>query len=479
MDDSGDSGELELSDDFELEVTDLDTGQRKRVRLGSPTARDILRRRHAVARNIVSRVLAACTHRTAPAMVRRSPLSRARLVSAAALVVVLLITAVVFGSDPSTVSALSAFIRLPFTTHTAPANLMNAGEGSFLALDGVPWGTLLLDGKPDPRANTHLDIYQGTFTLAPGRHTLEYRAEPFPTLRCVVTVPVDSTDTCPLVSPQQLGSLTDPFPPATRMLDLRAAPSFLSPTQQEALVDAIQTALTARAPVDPVTVLPGERYVTASGSVAIATQPLLATYLYEFQWDPHLGLRDCSSLCVRHRSLAYRTGVWVISAHVRQGWRYSTPEGAPVIPLAPPIATNIAPLTPSGASATDIFINVYARWTGQWTVSTMSQAEFGDPYSAPTCAVGFEALLRVMGSANVSFTPIPSPRLANGCLFLVQHFTQYGSLTGQPLYYFFRFGVLLTVNALARAALPSLPAAGPAIQSLARLIATQTGHPSP
>ena len=473
MDDSGDS------DDFELEVTDLDTGQRKHVRLGSPSAGDIFRRRHAVARTIASRVVAACTHRTAPAVMRRSSVSRVRLAGAATLVAVLLITAVVFGSDPSTASALSAFIRLPFTTHTSPADVSQAGENSFLALNGVPWGTLLLDGKPDPRANTHLDIYQGSFTLPPGRHTLEYRAAPFPVLRCVVTIPAASKDTCPLIPPEQSGSLTDPFPPATRILDMRATPSQLPPTEQAALVAAVQAALTVRAPVEPVTVLPGERYVAASGSVAIAAQPLLAIYVYAFQWDAQRGLRDCGSLCVRHRNLSSSTYAWVISAHVRQGWRYTTPAGAPIIPFAPPIATNIAPLTPSGVSAADIFINIYVRWAGYWIASTLSQAEFGDPYAAPTCAVGFEALLRVIGSANVSFTPIRSPRLADGCLFLVQHFTPYGTLTNQPLYYFFRFGVLLAVNTLARAAYPSLPAANPAQQSLARLIATGAGHPFP
>lgn len=479
MDNCGDSG------DFELEVTDLRTGQRKHVRLESPPARRLSRWRPVNTPDDASHAhiavhTAAATSHPAPGALRLLPLSRQRLASAAILAALLLITAIVLGSDPGTAAALSTVIRLPLTTHsTAPVDLSASGEGSFVAIDGVPWGTLLLDGRSDPRANTHQYIYQGSFTLPPGQHTLEYRAAPFPVLRCAVSVPARRQDTCPLISQQQTGTLTDPFPPATRILDLHATPAHLGSAQQAALVAAIQAALAVRAPAETATVLPGERYVTTGGTVVTATQPLRATYLYEFQWDAHSGLRDCRSLCVRRRSLPPYADVWVVSAHVRQGWRYTTPDGLPVVPLASPIATNIAPLTPSGASATDIFINLYVHWTGSWQVSTLSLAEFGDPYAIPTCAVGFEALLRVMSSANVSLTPIPPAHIANGCVFLVQRFNASGVLTGQPLYYFFRFGVLLAVNAAARAALPALFAASPAEQSLARLITTQSGHPSP
>ncbi len=467
------------SDDFELEVTDLHTGQRKQVRLEIPLARIFPRWRPLIDRGAASPVPAAQTSPATSGARRKLSVSRPRLASAATLAVLLLITVVVLSSDPGTASALSAIIRLPFITHTTPSDLSTTGESGFVAVDGVPWGTLLIDGRRDPRANTHVYVYQGSFTLPPGQHTLEYRADPFPTLRCVVTVPADEQDTCPLISQQRAGTLADPFPPATRILDLQATPSRLPSAQQAALVAAIQTALAVRVPAEAETVLPGERYVTAGGSVATATQPLRATYLYEFQWTPRRGLRGCSSLCMHRRSPPPYAGVWVISAHVRQGWRYTTPDGTPVVPFASPIATDIAPLTPSGASATDIYINLYVRWTGSWQVSTLSLAEYGDPYATPTCTVGFEALLRVMGNADVSFTPIPPASVATGCIFRVQRYNPKGNLTGQPLYYFFRFGVLLAVNASAHAALPALPAASPAEQSIARLIAAQSGQPSP
>ncbi|MGZ3713874.1 MAG: hypothetical protein ACXVA4_00515 [Ktedonobacterales bacterium] len=473
MDNSGDS------DDFELEVTDLRTGQQTYMRLESPPESKRLSRPPLVTHNPALRHLASPTHRSASGALHLSPLSLPRLASAAALIVLLIITIIVVGSNPGAPAALAALIRQPFSTSATSRDTRGTGKGSFLALDGVPWGTLLIDGKRDARANTHLALHQGPFTLPPGRHTLEYRADPFPTLRCVVTVPAGSADTCPLISSQQAGTLADPFPPATRLLDLRATPARLAPSQQSALVAAVQTALVERVPAETATVLPGERYVTAGGSVAIATQPLRATFLYEFQWDAQSGLRDCRSLCVRRRNLAPSDDVWVISAHVRQGWRYSTADGALVIPFAPPIATDIAPLTPSGASATDIFINLYIRWTGHWRASTLSLAEFGDPYAVPTCAIGFEALLHVLGSANVSFTPIPPSRAANGCLFLAQRFTDSGTLTGESLYYLYRFGVLLAVNAPARSALPALPAASSAEQSLARQFAVPSGQPSP
>ncbi|HEX8034344.1 MAG TPA: hypothetical protein VF510_10875 [Ktedonobacterales bacterium] len=473
MDNSGDS------DDFELEVTDLRTGQQMPLRLESPLASKLPRRQRRAAHSPIVPTPAVLTHRSASGALHLSPLILPRLASAAALTILLIITTIVVGSNPGAPAALAALIRQPFSTPAMPRDTSHAGEGSFLALDGVPWGTLLIDGKHDPRANTHLDLYQGSFILPPGRHTLEYRADPFPTLRCVVTVPAGSADTCPLISSQQAGTVADPFPPTTRLLDLRATPAHLPTSQQAALVAAIQTALVERVPAATATVLPGERYVTAGGSVAIATQSLQATFLYEFQWNAQSGLHDCRSLCVRRRNLMPSDDMWVISAHVRQGWRYTTADGVPVVPFAPPIATDIAPLTPSGASATDIFINLYTRWTGHWQVSTLSLAEFGDPYAVPTCAVGFEALLHVLGSANVSFTPIPPSPVANGCLFLVQRFTASGTLTGEPLYYLYRFGVLLAVNAPARSALPALPAASPAEQSLARQIAVPSGQSSP
>lgn len=464
MDNSDDAG------DFALEVTDLRTGQHLLVSLESSSPGNSPTR---------SPIPAARTHASSPRLPFASSLDPFRLARAAALAALLLITTLVVGSSPGAPAALYALIRQPFSPPVAPIDTADAGMGSFLALDGVPWGALLIDGKPNFRANISHDIYQGPFTLPPGRHTLDYHAAPFPPLHCVVTVPARSADTCPLISPQQAGTLTDPFPPATRLLDLRATPSYLPPTEQAALATAIQIALAERAPAGTAAVLSGERYVTADGSVALATQPLQATYLYEFQWDSHSGLRDCSSACARRRNLAPYTDVWIVSAHVRQGWRYTTADGVPVVPFAPPIATNIAPLTPSGASATDVFINLYIRWAGHWQVSTLSLAEIGDPYAIPTCAVGFEALLREMGSANASFTPIPPSPVANGCLFLVHRFTASGTLTGQPLYYFYRFGVLLAVNVPARAALPALPAASPAEQSLAHLIAAQASQPSP
>jgi hypothetical protein len=475
MDNSGDS------DDFELEVTDLRTGQQTHARLESPLASKLPRRRRRAAHSTNSPLPVVLTHRShrpASGALHLSPLSLPRLASAAALAVLLIITIIVVGSNPGAPAALSALIRLPFSAPATPPGASDAGERSFMTLDGVPWGTLLIDGKRDPHANTRLALYQGSFTLPPGRHTLEYRADPFPTLRCVVTVPTGPADTCPLISSQQAGTLADPFPPATRLLDLRATPASLPSSQQAALVAAIQSALVQRVPAETATVLPGERYVTAGGSVAIATQPLQASFLYEFPWDAHSGLRDCRSLCVP-RDLALSEDAWVISAHVRQGWRYTTADGVPVIPFAPPIASGIAPLTPSGASATDIFINLFISWTEHWQVSTLSLAEFGGPCAVPTCAVGFEALLHVLGSANMSFTRIPLSRAANGCLFVVQRFTAGGALAGQPLYYLFRFGVLLAVNAPARSTLPALPVATPEEQSLARQIIVPSGQPSP
>lgn len=107
MDDSGDSG------DFELEVTDLRTGQHKRVCLDSPPASGHIRRRPVMAREALAPIMVAPPRHTAAGLLRLAPLRGARLASAAVLAVLLLIAALVIGSNPAAPAALSAIIYLP------------------------------------------------------------------------------------------------------------------------------------------------------------------------------------------------------------------------------------------------------------------------------------------------------------------------------------------------------------------------------
>ncbi len=112
-----------------------------------------------------------------------------------------------------------------------------------------PGGACSSTGKPgpalvgaglsdDPVPQTH-----APFRLSRGRHTLEYDAALFPTLRCIVSVPYSPDDTCPL------GTEGVPAGPdrLARLLDLQATTNRLSTHERQALVATTQERLTALA----------------------------------------------------------------------------------------------------------------------------------------------------------------------------------------------------------------------------------------
>lgn len=154
---------------------------------------------------------------------------RARLRNALVTVgAVVLAVAVLVVLLPNGVANLSAALGIPTPVPTAT---LPTGASTFLIEDTVPWGTLLVDGRPtrfvppEPVALAGSGPPAPTLVLGRGRHTIEYRAAPFPTLRCVVSVPAAPDDTCPLARP----SPVDPVHAfgAARVLDLLARPERL------------------------------------------------------------------------------------------------------------------------------------------------------------------------------------------------------------------------------------------------------------
>jgi hypothetical protein len=164
----------------------------------------------------------------------------------------------------------------------------------------VPWGTLLVDGRttrlvpPEPVALAGSGPPAPTFVLGRGRHTIEDRAAPFLTLRCVVSVPAAPNDTCPLARP----SPVDPVHAfgAARVLDLEARPERLPADALTSLQQILIAAMNAGVP--PVRVAVGERYLGADGAVRVASQPLMATVIYAVNHDPTLGFPGPTGPCV-------------------------------------------------------------------------------------------------------------------------------------------------------------------------------------
>src|SRR5262249_34929374 len=82
---------------------------------------------------------------------------------------------------------------MPPTPTTTP--VPQPSDDAFLWEHTVPWGQLLIDGKPGPIVSGAPLEQDGqrfpqdvAFYLGRGPHLLEYHADGFPTLRCTVTV---------------------------------------------------------------------------------------------------------------------------------------------------------------------------------------------------------------------------------------------------------------------------------------------------
>src|SRR5258707_1349735 len=176
-----------MDDDFELEVTDLRTGRTLPAATDSASASPPA----AGAFHWVGAPPLGTAWKPAGA---RPPSGTRRLRAAVVVAAALLVTVLLLGSVPDSRTSLGALLHLPTPTPTAP---LAFGADQFSAVNGVPWGVLRSDGKQVALSQAQTAF---VFSLPRGRHTLEYRAEPFPVLRCVVSVPQAASDTCPLLT---------------------------------------------------------------------------------------------------------------------------------------------------------------------------------------------------------------------------------------------------------------------------------------
>jgi hypothetical protein len=188
----------------------------------------------------------------------------------------------------------------PFPTATPLA-----GNDAFLWQHSVPWGQLFVDGRPGPdvrgsaiQQDAQGAPYSAAFHLARGRHTLEYRAYPFPTMACQASVPASRDDTCPL------GHLLDfsylvPDAPATRIVDLQATIDRLPTAFVDGLMGTTQAYLDALARALPTGVLAvGDHYLDRSGEIRQAKGALRLAP--QFRLDSSVQQFDgvtCVTLC--------------------------------------------------------------------------------------------------------------------------------------------------------------------------------------
>lgn len=403
---------------------------------------------------------------------RQARLRRAVIAAGAVLIAV----AVLAVTLPNTGATLRALLHIPTPVPTAPLAI---GAGTFLMIDTVPWGTLLVDGRephmvvPPPNSPGGPS---GTpqFTLGRGRYAIEYRAAPFPTLRCTVSVPAAPTDTCPLVGNSVVsGNPGVPFAVA-RVLDLEARPERLSGAALASLEQAVVAALNASVP--PETLAIGDHYRAADGTIHAASQPLVAALAATLNQDSSVLLPGdsgpCETLCRSFQSdfSVPNQGIWLIGAHVIVSWRITRPDGTVVVTDAPasPVAYDAHQMVLVGAS-----------WHGAWSATTAYGGGLG------VCSIAAAVISEVIAAATQNagllnyqqYVESP-PNGAADCLIVEVKVMPNGGgpVAGQQAWVLYRCGALVAVNAQAHALLPLLPLASAHEQAVAQTLLGPNGQ---
>ncbi len=361
-----------------------------------------------------------------------------------------------------------------------PTSLRGPNIDLFYVNAAPPWGALTIDGKtlarlPDPAAGVPI-------RLGPGSHHLIWRAAPFPTRSCVISVPSLRADTCLATETSQT-----PDQHLAWIISFQNSMLTLPKEQQNALNAQIQQILDGFQASD--IVQPGERFVeiTASGDgpnpqfpIGVANQPLRATL--------HLTLdsggtanacagggitvnactvneQRCGGLCTQSSE-----GMsWDVLAVVRTSWTYTTLDGRVV-------AANMADAE-AGAALIEHVLALTIRWDGtNWHVQAAPQF-FNGPI--PCVAAADDASI----SNNFGTTPFqafdwryaPASNIAAGCLIALTSITNGGPspTPNSQLLYLHRFGIFIAVNRLAQEYNPYLPHPTSYELSLARQLAAQ------
>jgi hypothetical protein len=382
---------------------------------------------------------------------------RAGLIS----LLLLLIAALFLIPDPNR-AALLHVLSFPTAAPDAP---IQSGNDIFLWEHAVPWGRLLIDGKPgpalvgvlsdDPVPQTHTP-----FRLSRGRHTLEYDAALFPTLRCIVSVPYSPDDTCPLG--------TEGVPPEpdrlARLLDLLATTNRLSTHERQALVATAQERLTALAAGLPQgSLTAGDHYRDGPGQITQASAALQVAAQFPLDNDPNrFGGTACVTICAMTSVVdPVSTTAWNLQVAVKLTWRYSTLAGETILAEGPP----------GEGIETSQSIPLEARWSaGDWQIDppTASTGQ-ADPIICPTGAF-YRAGLTLPDSAFDWTSGVSLPE--QGCLFVGKVVDRTTGKPGGPMaLVLYRAGVLLAVNDQAHTWFPTLPQASAHERLLANAVA--------
>jgi len=454
----------EQMDDFDLEVSSLDPAPDTAGGQDADSVSFSRELTHAQA------VPSSTRHvNFAPHLTRSKRLQRAGSLIA---IVAVLVTALLLVPAGTRASILKALIP----PSPAPTATPQAGDDTFLWEHSVPWGRLLIDGQPGPdvRGSAMYKNTQGfplgaAFHLSRGHHTLEYRAAPFPTLRCVISVPPARADTCPL----DLKSDITYFllsAPQTRVLDLQATVDRLPAAHAQALIAATQAALTALASARPQgTIALGDHYLDGAGHLNQAITPLSLqpTFQVASSLEEYEGVA-CVTLCTRTGIFeVYTSAGWALLAPVYLTWRYTTPAGELALADGPAGALE---------ARRSIAISLLARWSGaSWQTPTpVYAAPQADPVICPTGEHYREVvqLTPSLSMVNQDFVwPYAASTAELGCLYAGGAMDPTtGTVSGPMALVLYRAGALTAVNERAHQVFPSLPLASAHERALAQAV---------
>jgi hypothetical protein len=457
-----------VDDEFEVEVTDLRTGQRVEQPAPVPTVvpqqqagdedDEALYADADAQPNMLPSMLPRWAQRLRATQLARqwtSPRARSALVALAA---VLLVGVVVLASVPNSRATLGTLLRVPTPTPTATLDPL---AGTFFAAQTVPWGQLRADGQPVQTIPTNIGPRSVSFSLPRGRHTLAYDAAPFPMLRCVVSVPADLHDTCPMADPSLIES--QGVPAGERVLDMQAAFDRLPQDQQLALLKVAESAITD--PTNMASGDAGDHYVAADGSVRVASEPFQATLVYTPNLDDNRATPNlppqCVTLCDLNGGGPDQTA-WTIEAHIIVSWLYTFADGQTV--RGPGFASGFA-LMPS-----DTLVALDMTWNGSWHAQLVDQG-------GQLCGLTMQALANsgaTVGTNSTSMRGGGDANQADGCFVGEDTTNSNGTPVAAEAQLLYRFGAVLAVNAQAHQEFPALPTANAHEQMLTQQMAQET-----
>lgn len=379
--------------------------------------------------------------------------------------------------------------------------VLPAIEDHFYIESDVPWAEVRLDGTPVSisRAGGESPLYVG-----PGRHSITWEAVPFRLQRCTFTIPISSDFPC--ASALEVVRNSDRMPNAQVLL-LHEPLFTLAPDEQQALMEATQKALDARA--GRTSIQPGDLYFTEQGGATAAHQLLYGTLHLSLQADTKssrlpcslssfsttptcpFSKDDCQRLCsISWNSAQQLVGAkvseqdWVALAVVMPTWTYSLPQGNAV-------ATN-QPIDAGEAAVTGQFLILAIRYMapgwyvvplfGPDVIAPLSQTLVGTDLIDPACAAARDLFVaggtadELARYAQVRLTSGPDP--SDGCLVVAPLRSAGGTPTPSDLtpYFLERCGVLYAVNSQAHEMRPYLPQANEDEQRIAEQLSRYSGH---